>query len=119
MTTAFHLVMLNTLGIHVDFDIPFVCALLNLGLTIPSSPSCVGVTSSLVYSFCHFGVPKHEGFTISIIFHKCSCHTISLVSFHFVSIKWTQKALKFGETKLKIKVELLEMLIFEICKLPR
>ncbi len=69
MTTALYLVML-TLGIHVDFrDIPFVCALLNLG-----SPSrlrlAMGVfISSSSSTFLPFCVPKHEGFTISIIFH--------------------------------------------------
>jgi len=70
MTIALYLVTLM-LGIHVDFrDIPFVCALLNLGLTIPSSPGYVGVYQFLlVYLLAIFGVPKHEGFTISIVYH--------------------------------------------------
>ena len=70
MTIALYLVILM-LGIKVDFrDIPFVCALLNLGLTIPSSPGYVGVYQFLlVYLLAIFGVPKHEGFTISIIYH--------------------------------------------------
>jgi hypothetical protein len=70
MTIALYLVTLM-LGIHVDFrDIPFVCALLNLGLTIPSSPGYVGVYQFLlVYLLAIFGVPKYEGFTISIIYH--------------------------------------------------
>lgn len=70
MTIALYLVILM-LGIHIDFrDIPFVCALLNLGLTIPSSPGYVGVYQFLlVYLLAIFGVPKHEGFTISIIYH--------------------------------------------------
>ncbi len=85
MTTAFHLVMLNTLGIHVDFDIPFVCALLNLGLTIPSSPGYVGVYQFLlVYLLAIFGVPKHEGFTISIIFHAMWFVPYNIVGFIYL-----------------------------------
>lgn len=70
MTIALYLVILM-LGINIQFRyIPFVCALLNLGLTIPSSPGYVGVYQFLlVYLLAIFGVPKHEGFTISIIYH--------------------------------------------------
>lgn len=70
MTIALYLVILM-LGINIDFrDIPFVCALLNLGLTIPSSPGYVGVYQFLlVYLLAIFGVPKYEGFTISVIYH--------------------------------------------------
>jgi glycosyltransferase 2 family protein len=70
MTIALYLVILM-LGIKIDFrHIPFVCALLNLGLTIPSSPGYVGVYQFLlVYLLAIFGVPKYEGFTISIIYH--------------------------------------------------
>jgi len=85
MTTALYLVML-TLGIHVDFrDIPFVCALLNLGLTIPSSPGYVGVYQFLlVYLLAIFGVPKHEGFTISIIFHAMWFVPYNIVGFIYL-----------------------------------
>jgi hypothetical protein len=70
MTIALYLVILM-LGVQIDFRvIPFVCALLNLGLTIPSSPGYVGVYQFLlVYLLAIFGVPKYEGFTISIIYH--------------------------------------------------
>lgn len=70
MTIALYFVILM-LGIRVEFRvIPFVCALLNLGLTIPSSPGYVGVYQFLlVYLLAIFGVPKYEGFTISIIYH--------------------------------------------------
>ena len=70
MTIALYLVILM-LGVRIDFRvIPFVCALLNLGLTIPSSPGYVGVYQFLlVYLLAIFGVPKYEGFTISIIYH--------------------------------------------------
>jgi uncharacterized protein (TIRG00374 family) len=59
------------LGIKVDFRyIPFVCALLNMGLTIPSSPGYIGVYQFLLtYLLSIFGVPKYEGFTISLLFH--------------------------------------------------
>jgi len=50
--------------------IPFVCALLNLGLVVPSSPGYVGVYQFiLVYLLALFGVPKTEGFAVSIVFH--------------------------------------------------
>ena len=59
------------LGIHVPFAcIPFVCALLNIGITIPSSPGYVGLYQFLlVYLLSIFGVPKYEGFTVSILYH--------------------------------------------------
>lgn len=70
MTVALYIVTLM-LGIEIDFRVvPFVCALLNMGLTIPSSPGYVGVYQFLlVYLLAIFGVPKHEGFTISIVYH--------------------------------------------------
>lgn len=85
MTAALYLVILM-LGIHVDFgDIPFVCALLNLGLTIPSSPGYVGVYQFLlVYLLAIFGVPKHEGFTISIIFHAMWFVPYNIVGFTYL-----------------------------------
>ncbi len=59
------------LGIPVPFAcIPFVCALLNMGIIIPSSPGYVGLYQFLlVYLLSIFGVPKYEGFTISILYH--------------------------------------------------
>jgi uncharacterized protein (TIRG00374 family) len=61
----------KALGVSVPpYCIPFVCALLNIGITIPSSPGYVGVYQFLlVYLLSIFGVPKPEGFTISIIYH--------------------------------------------------
>ncbi|MCX7858081.1 MAG: flippase-like domain-containing protein [Deltaproteobacteria bacterium] len=52
------------------FHVPFVCAMLNMGITFPSSPGYVGLYQFLlVYLLSLFGVPKHEGFSISIIYH--------------------------------------------------
>jgi hypothetical protein len=70
MSVALYLVIL-ALGVSIPFVcVPFVCALLNFGITIPSSPGYVGVYQFLiVYLLSIFGVPKSEGFTISILYH--------------------------------------------------
>jgi glycosyltransferase 2 family protein len=85
MTIALYLVILM-LGIKVDFrHIPFVCALLNLGLTIPSSPGYIGVYQFLlVYLLAIFGVPKYEGFTISIIYHAMWYIPYNILGFIFL-----------------------------------
>ena len=61
------------LALHVDlpfFCVPFVCALLNMGLTIPSSPGYIGVYQFLlVYLLSIFDVPKEQGFAISVLYH--------------------------------------------------
>lgn len=58
-------------GVPIDpFHVPFVCALLNMGITFPSSPGYVGLYQFLlVYLLSIFGVPRHEGFSISLIYH--------------------------------------------------
>jgi hypothetical protein len=62
-----------TRALHIPVDIRhavFVCALLNVGITVPSSPGYVGLYQFLlVYLLSIFGVPKYEGFTISILYH--------------------------------------------------
>ena len=70
MSLALYMVIW-ALGISVPFRyIPFVCALLNMGLTIPSSPGYVGVYQFLlVYLLAMFGVPKHEAFAASVLYH--------------------------------------------------
>ena len=85
MTIALYLVILM-LGIQVDFcHVPFVCALLNLGLTIPSSPGYVGVYQFLlVYLLTIFGVPKHEGFTISLIYHAMWFVPYNIIGFIYL-----------------------------------
>ena len=70
MATALWFVT-RALQIPVDIrHIAFVCALLNVGITVPSSPGYVGLYQFLlVYLLSIFGVPKFEGFTISILYH--------------------------------------------------
>jgi uncharacterized protein (TIRG00374 family) len=70
MSTALYVVAV-ALGVPVSFSyIPFVCALLNMGLTVPSSPGYVGVYQFLlVYLLGIFGIPKTQAFTISILYH--------------------------------------------------
>ncbi len=74
------------LGIPIRFIyIPFVCALLNLGLTIPSSPGYVGVYQFLlVYLLSIFEVPKHEAFTISIVYHALWYVPYNILGFAFL-----------------------------------
>jgi uncharacterized protein (TIRG00374 family) len=59
------------LNVRVAFAvIPFVCALLNVGLTVPSSPGYVGVYQFLIiYLLAIFGVPKEQGFAVSVLYH--------------------------------------------------
>jgi hypothetical protein len=85
MSIALYLVTIM-LGIRIDFnDIPFVCALLNMGLTIPSSPGYVGVYQFLlVYLLAIFGIPKYEGFTISIIYHAMWYIPYNIIGFIYL-----------------------------------
>ncbi len=84
MSVALYFVMLM-LGVPVKFSyIPFVCALLNMGLTIPSSPGYVGVYQFLlVYLLSIFDVPKYEGFTVSLVYHACWYVPYSILGFVF------------------------------------
>jgi hypothetical protein len=85
MSIALYLVTIM-LGVQIDFsDIPFVCALLNMGLTIPSSPGYVGVYQFLlVYLLAIFGIPKYEGFTISIIYHAMWYIPYNIIGFIYL-----------------------------------
>ncbi len=85
MSVALFLVI-QALGITIPFVcIPFVCALLNMGITIPSSPGYVGLYQFLlVYLLSIFGVPKHEGFTISILYHASWYIPYTVVGFLFL-----------------------------------
>lgn len=76
----------RTLGVNVPFAcIPFVCAMLNMGLTIPSSPGYVGVYQYLlVYLLSIFGVPKAEGFTVSLLYHASWYIPYTLLGFIFL-----------------------------------
>ncbi len=70
MSLALYAVIL-ALNISVPFVcIPFVCALLNMGITIPSSPGYIGLYQFLlVYLLSLFGVPKYEAFAVSLLYH--------------------------------------------------
>ncbi len=70
MSSALYFVTL-TIGISISFMyIPFICALLNMGLAVPSSPGYIGVYQFiLVYLLAIFDIPKTQGFTASILFH--------------------------------------------------
>lgn len=70
MSSALYFVAL-TIGISISFfSIPFICALLNMGLAVPSSPGYIGVYQFiLVYLLAIFDIPKSQGFTASILFH--------------------------------------------------
>lgn len=86
MSVALWLVI-RALGIHsVPFTcIPFVCALLNIGITVPSSPGYVGVYQFLlVYLLSIFDVPRYEGFTISILYHASWYIPYTVVGFLFL-----------------------------------
>lgn len=70
MTAALYITALS-LGVKVNIvHMPFVCALLNMGLTVPSSPGYIGVYQFLLtYLLMVFAVPKSEAFTVSLLFH--------------------------------------------------
>jgi glycosyltransferase 2 family protein len=75
-----------TLGISINpLYVPFVCALLNMGLTVPSSPGYVGIYQFLlVYLLSIFGVPKHQGFAVSILFHASWYIPYNILGFLFL-----------------------------------
>ena len=76
------------LMLHINISflyIPFICVLLNMGITIPSSPGYIGLYQFLlVYLLSIFDVPKYEGFTASIIFHASWYIPYNIVGFIFL-----------------------------------
>jgi hypothetical protein len=86
-----------TLGVKISFIyVPFVCALLNMGLTIPSSPGYIGVYQFLlVYLLSIFDVPKYEGFTVSVLFHALWYIPYNLIGFSLL----LKEHLKIGELR--------------------
>jgi len=75
-----------TLNISIPFMyIPFVCALLNMGVAVPSSPGYVGIYQFLlVYLLSIFDVPKHEGFTVSVLYHASWYFPYNILGFIFL-----------------------------------
>jgi uncharacterized protein (TIRG00374 family) len=78
--------VLKTLNININIMyIPFICVLLNMGITIPSSPGYIGLYQFLLtYLLSVFGVPKHEGFAASILFHAAWYIPYNIVGFIFL-----------------------------------
>jgi glycosyltransferase 2 family protein len=76
----------RTLGVNLPFAyVPFVCALLNMGLTVPSSPGYVGFYQGLLaYLLSIFGVPKTEAFTISVLYHASWYVPYTVLGFIFM-----------------------------------
>lgn len=76
------------------FYVPFVCALLNMGITFPSSPGYVGLYQFLlVYLLSLFGVSKHEGLSISLIYHAAWYVPYNVLGLIFIATE----QLKFRE----------------------
>jgi glycosyltransferase 2 family protein len=84
MSVALYLVI-RALGISVPFAcVPFVCALLNLAISIPSSPGYVGLYQFLiVYLLSIFGVSRSQGLTVSILYHASWYVPYTVVGFAF------------------------------------
>jgi glycosyltransferase 2 family protein len=84
MSVALYLVI-RALGISVPFAcVPFVCALLNLAISIPSSPGYVGLYQFLiVYLLSIFGVSRSQGLTVSILYHASWYVPYTVVGFVF------------------------------------
>ena len=85
MSTALYFAML-TLDIPIKFVyVPFVCALLNMGISIPSSPGYLGIYQFLlVYLLAIFNVPKYEGFAVSMLFHASWYIPYNILGFAFL-----------------------------------
>ena len=96
MSAALYFVAL-ALGVKLSFTyVPFVCALLNMGLTVPSSPGYIGVYQFLLTNLLLiFHVPKTEAFTVSILFHATWYLPYNIVG----AILLVKENLKFKDIK--------------------
>ncbi|MDD3845436.1 MAG: lysylphosphatidylglycerol synthase transmembrane domain-containing protein [Syntrophorhabdaceae bacterium] len=85
MSTALYF-SLKTLGVSLPFAyVPFVCALLNFGLAVPSSPGYIGVYQFLlVYLLAIFGVPRAQSFAVSLFFHASWYIPYNIMGFIFI-----------------------------------
>jgi len=85
MSAALYFVTL-TIGLSLNFFyVPFVCALLNMGIAVPSSPGYIGVYQFvLVYLLTVFDIPKSQGFTTSIFFHASWYIPYNIMGFFFL-----------------------------------
>ncbi len=96
MSTALYF-SLKTLGVSLPFAYaPFVCALLNMGLAVPSSPGYIGVYQFLlVYLLAIFGIPKTQSFAVSLFFHASWYIPYNILGFLFI----IKEHLHIGEIK--------------------
>ena len=85
MSSALYFSM-RTVGVTLPFVYaPFVCALLNMGLVVPSSPGYIGVYQFLlVYLLAIFGIPKYEAFAVSLFFHASWYIPYNILGFIFI-----------------------------------
>lgn len=85
MSAALYFVSL-IIGLSINFfHIPFICALLNMGIAVPSSPGYIGVYQFiLVYLLTIFDVPKSLGFTVSILYHASWYIPYNILGFIFL-----------------------------------
>ncbi len=85
MSSALYFSM-RTVGVTLPFVYaPFVCALLNMGLVVPSSPGYIGVYQFLlVYLLAIFGIPKTEAFAVSLFFHASWYIPYNVLGFIFI-----------------------------------
>ncbi|MCK9228966.1 MAG: flippase-like domain-containing protein [Syntrophorhabdaceae bacterium] len=77
---------LRTFGVSLPFVyVPFVAAILNMGLAVPSSPGYIGVYEFLLVSLLGiFGVPKFEAFAVAIFFHASWYVPYNVLGFIFI-----------------------------------
>jgi len=85
MSAALYFVTI-IIGLSLNFFyIPFICALLNMGIAVPSSPGYIGVYQFiLVYLLAIFDIPKSQGFTTSILFHASWYIPYNIMGFFFL-----------------------------------
>lgn len=77
---------LRTFGVVLPFAyVPFICAILQMGLAVPSSPGYIGVYEFLLISLLAiFGIPKYEAFTVAIFFHASWYIPYNILGFIFI-----------------------------------
>jgi uncharacterized protein (TIRG00374 family) len=77
---------LKTFGISLPFVyVPFICAILQMGLAVPSSPGYIGVYEFLLVTLLGiFGVPKYEAFAVAIFFHASWYVPYNILGFIFI-----------------------------------
>ena len=77
---------LKTFGVSLPFVyVPFVCAILQMGLAVPSSPGYIGVYEFLLVTLLGiFGVPKYEAFAVAIFFHATWYIPYNVLGFIFI-----------------------------------